>query len=96
VDDVGHKDSQCLTGVQMSPSRRSCRCIKDIDADAFQTSLRQSVLFVDPATTADGFVQQINNLVTDRLDAFALFHAASVEAGHKMAFTGSTRDEALP
>ena len=44
------------------------RRINDIYPEEFQTSLRQSSLFTNPSQTADGFAQQICEVVTQELD----------------------------
>ena len=47
------------------------RRINGIDLEEFQTALRQSSLFTNPSETADGFAQQICDVVTQELDRVA-------------------------
>ena len=49
----------------------SFRCVKDINTEEFQEAIVQSTLFCAPETTADGFAQQLVDVVTEALDKFA-------------------------
>ena len=59
------------TGVVRRPVPISYRRIKSIDTDEFERRLRGSSLFSAPATTADGFAEQLQRTVVDLLDEMA-------------------------
>ena len=49
----------------------SYRPIKSVDASLFETNLRASPLFSKPARTANGFADQMVDVITDELDKAA-------------------------
>ena len=53
------------------PVKHTYRDLKNIDVDKFKESIVTSVLFSDPATNCDGYVQQIEDVVTEALDRVA-------------------------
>ena len=78
VDDAGCISDHRLVSAQLSLRRRppralplSFRRIRDINTGEFESALRQSVLFSDPAGSVDEFVQQLIDVVGSTLDVFA-------------------------
>ena len=56
----------------------SSRNITAIDIAEFNRALHASSLFTAPADTADGFANQLQDVITTLLDKFAPLHASEV------------------
>jgi len=56
----------------------SSRNITAIDIGEFNRALHASSLFTVPADTADGFANQLQDVITTLLDKFAPLHASEV------------------
>ena len=53
---------------RINPVSFSYRPIKSVDASLFQTNLRASPLFNNPARTANGFADHMADVITGELD----------------------------
>lgn len=79
VDDAGFISDHRLVSARLiydcttatSPTEYVSRNLRAIDVARFETALRSSELFSNPATTVDSYVAQIDSVVTALLDRFA-------------------------
>jgi len=78
VDDAGLVSDHRLVAANISVYRRAVRAvpksfrpIRKIDTDEFEQSLWNSELFSSPATTVDGFAEQLKHIVDAELDHVA-------------------------
>jgi hypothetical protein len=78
VDPAGRISDHCIITATLNvrpsvrrPSPYTSRNIKQINSIEFEQALRLSELFIDPATSADRFADQLVKVVTATLDQFA-------------------------
>jgi len=77
VDDAGLLSDHRLVSANLTircPKANvaySWRKLRDVDTRQFEAALRQSELFLTPATTTDAFTDQLTRVVTSQLDAIA-------------------------
>jgi hypothetical protein len=82
VSDIRVSDAGLLSDHRLIMARLICkrqtvklsyrsRNVKAIDTAKFELALRSSSLFTAPASTTDGFADQLKNVVTELLDKFA-------------------------
>ena len=87
VDDAGLVSDHRRIAGNISVHRRAVRAvpksfrpIRKIDTDEFEQSLWNSELFSSPATTVDGFAEQLERVVVAELDRVARSHHSSTVA----------------